>query len=46
MINDRPYRKALSRSKVIEEIRNNMNTQFCEESANALFALIEKGILD
>lgn len=46
MITDRPYRKALSKTTAIKEIKENMNSQFCEKAANTLLNLIGKGILD
>lgn len=46
MVTDRPYRKALSKTKAIEEIRNNIDTQFCKQAADTLLELIQKGILD
>jgi HD-GYP domain-containing protein (c-di-GMP phosphodiesterase class II) len=46
MVTDRPYRKALSKTKAIEEIQNNIDTQFCKQAADTLLELIEKGILD
>ncbi|HKL41681.1 MAG TPA: HD-GYP domain-containing protein [Clostridia bacterium] len=46
MVTDRPYRKALSKTKAIKEIQNNIDTQFCKQAADILLELVEKGILD
>jgi putative nucleotidyltransferase with HDIG domain len=40
MTSDRPYRKAMSREKALEEIRKNIGTQFCTEISNEFIDMI------
>ena len=43
MMTDRPYRKALSKSAALEEIKKNTGTQFHPQAAQALVELVEEG---
>jgi len=43
MNTDRPYRKRLTREKIIRELRDNSGTQFDPEIARAMLSLIEDG---
>lgn len=43
MKSDRPYRKALSKKEIINEIKNNMGKQFDPEIAQKFLEILEKG---
>lgn len=43
MISDRPYRKGMTKSEAIEEVKRNIGTQFNPLPARALVKLYEKG---
>lgn len=45
MISDRPYRKAFSKEKAVEEIRHSSNTQFVPEVVEAFLELVAQGQL-
>ena len=42
MTTDRPYRKALSRDKAINELRKNSGTQFDDGICKAMIKILEK----
>ncbi len=46
MFSTRPYRKKMPLDKVAEEIRRNRGTQFDEEIADVLLAIIDEGVFD
>ncbi len=43
MTSDRPYRKPLSRERVLADLKNNKGTQFDPEVVDAMLLLIEEG---
>ena len=42
MASDRPYRKRLSKKKIIQELENNSNTQFDPEIARAMIKILHE----